>query len=134
MKIFNKKHSTSELGYHFVWVTKFRHPVLKNGIDVVLKNIIGEICLEYEWVIHSLEIMEDHVHLFVQVDPENSPSNVIRTLKSISAVKIFTMFPKLKPQKFWGTGLWSRGYYVGTCGNMSADVIKKYIENQKTKN
>lgn len=133
MKIINKKHSSSEIGYHFVWITKFRHPILKNGVDITLKNILGEVCDNYGWIIHSLEVMVDHIHLFIQTTPEDSPASIIQTLKSISAVKIFTVYPKLKSQKFWGTGLWSRGYYVGTCGNMSEDVIKKYINNQKIK-
>jgi putative transposase len=55
----------------------------------------------------------------------------VKTLKSISAVWIFRKFPNLKNRKFWGSGLWSKGYYIGTAGTVSADTIRKYIENQK---
>jgi putative transposase len=131
METKSKNHTITEIGYHIVLVTKFRHCVFKSGVDVILKNIIGEICLTYDWKIHSLEVMEDHIHVFLQVGPNDIPSNIVKTLKSISAVRIFYAFPKLKIQKFWGSGLWSRGYYIGTCGNMTKDVIKKYIDNQK---
>lgn len=65
--------------------------------------------------------------------PTVAPADIVRTLKSISAVGIFTRFPQLKGKKFWGTGLWSKGYYVGTVGDMSEDVVCKYIDSQHEK-
>nr|WP_236905095.1 IS200/IS605 family transposase [Clostridium formicaceticum] len=56
---------------------------------------------------------------------------MVRKLKRISANEIFKGFPKLKQSKFWGSGLWSRGYYIGTAGTVSAEIIQKYIQNQK---
>ncbi|MDR1913685.1 MAG: transposase [Clostridiales bacterium] len=44
---------------------------------------------------------------------------------------IFKKFPYMKQQKFWGSGLWSKGYYIGTAGTVTAENIRKYIENQK---
>lgn len=133
MKKIEKNHEVSEIGYHFVWCPKFRHPILKDGVDIVVKNVIGETAQTYGWIIHALEVMDDHVHVFLQVTPTETPCNIVSTLKSLTAIQVFSKFPKLKGQKFWGTGLWSRGYYVGTCGNMSKDIIQKYIETQKKK-
>ncbi|SHK61319.1 IS200/IS605 family transposase, partial [Paramaledivibacter caminithermalis] len=67
----------------------------------------------------------------VSVKPYISPSEVVKTIKSITARYIFKKFPKLKQRKFWGSGFWSKGYYVGTTGAVSSETIKRYIENQK---
>ena len=82
----------------------------------------------------AIEVMPDHVHLFLEASPDDAPSSIARarTLKSISAVHIFTACPKLKERKFWGSGLWSRGCYYGSVGAITEDSVKKYIENQKS--
>lgn len=134
MKTIEKNHFCSEIGYHIVFCTKYRNSILNQQIQVVLKQLITEICIEYEWTVHALEIMEDHIHLFVQTEPTVAPTDIVKTIKSITAVKIFTLFPKLKQKWFWGSGLWSRGYYVGTCGTITNETVKRYIENQKIKN
>lgn len=37
-------------------------------------------------------------------------------------------YPTLKQRYFWGSGLWKDGYYVGTTGAVSEDVVRRYIE------
>ncbi|MBU3204357.1 transposase [Clostridium algidicarnis] len=46
---------------------------------------------------------------------------------------IFKAFPNLKKNKFWNSGLWSKGYYIGTARAVSSEIIKKYIQEQKLK-
>jgi putative transposase len=77
--------------------------------------------------------MPDHVHVFLQANPEDRPIDIVKTLKSISAVAVFYSFPKLKGQKFWGSGLWSKGSYYASVGQISQDTIKNYILSQKSK-
>lgn len=131
LEIVSGKHSKHSIGLHIIWCTKFRHKVLVDGVDILAKRIIAQTCGEYEWKCHELEVMPDHVHLFVQINPTDIPANVAKTLKSISAVAIFMAYPELKKQKFWGTGLWSRGTYYGSVGSVSQEAIIKYIEEQK---
>ena len=88
-------------------------------------------CFNYEYELLEMEIMPDHCHLFISAPPTVAPVDIIKTLKSISALHIFRTFPNLKSHKFWGTGLWSKGYYVGTAGSVSAETIQRYIQNQK---
>lgn len=71
--------------------------------------------------------------MFVSFPPTETPVNVVKTLKSISALYIFEKFPSIKKRKFLGTGLWSKGAYYDTVGDMSEDVVKRYIDNQKSK-
>jgi putative transposase len=116
---------------HFVFCTKFRKQILKGPLEVAARHILAQTCAEYGWNVESLEVMPDHIHLFIQIGPEDRPVDIAQVLKSISAVYIFTKFPELKGRKFWGSGLWSRGTYYGSVGRLDEEVIRKYIENQK---
>jgi len=95
---------------------------------------LAETCEHYEWKLESMETMPDHVHLFVRANHMTAPIEIAKTLKNISAVYIFTTFPKLKSKKFWGSGLWSKSVYYGTVGHVSEETIKKYIEDQESHN
>jgi putative transposase len=131
MRIQRGNHSVSELGFHIVWVTKYRRPALAGGVGVMCKNIIAETCAAYGWDLLEIEVMPDHVHVFVQIKPSVAPSEVARTLKSISAVQIFYAHPTLKGRKFWGSGLWSPSTYYGSVGHVSEDTVRRYIQDQK---
>lgn len=126
-----KSHSVYELGYHLIWCTKYRHPILIEAVEVECKNILGQTCAHYGWTLKEIEVMPEHVHLFVQADPSTAPSQIAKTLKSISAVHLFNTFPKLKGQKFWGSGLWSPSTYYGSVGHISEDTVRRYIQEQK---
>ena len=119
--------------YHLIWCPKFRYNVLKGNVEEALKRILAEICNKYEYKILELEVMADHIHIFVSAKPTVAPTDTVRTLKSITAIQLFKEFPALK--KFYSRcgSLWSKGYFVSTIGKVSKDSIQKYIEVQKTK-
>ena len=82
--------------YHIIWCPKFRFSVLKGNVDVALKKILQKICNDYGYLIKALEVMPDHIHIFVDVPQTVAPCGVVRTLKSISAIELFKAFPQLK--------------------------------------
>lgn len=131
MKTKRTAHSVYNLNYHIVLVTKYRHQVFKGEIAEFCKTQIGEICTKYGWEVLALEVMDEHIHLFVSAPPKVSPLGIASTVKSILAVKVFTTFKTLKQQYFWGSGLFSDGAYYGSAGTITAATIKKYIEEQK---
>jgi putative transposase len=133
IELWKTGHSVNKIALHIIWCTKYRHPILKDGIDIFVKKIIAETCIEYDWACRSIEIMPDHVHIFIQIKPEDRPIDVVRTLKSISAVAVFHKYSDIKQQKFWGSGLWSKGTYYGSVGQISEEIILKYISVQKEK-
>lgn len=94
-------HQVYELGYHIIFCTKYRHKVLDGDVAVACRNSIAETCAAYGWGLEEIEVMPDHVHMFVTASPQTTPAEIARTVKSISAVRIFTQFPKLKGRKFW---------------------------------
>ena len=117
--------------YHIIFCPKFRFSVLKGDAAEALKEILAEICKEYDYVIKALEVMEDHVHLFVSCPQTAAPSDIARTLKSRSAIMMFRQFPGLK--RFYSRcgALWSRGYFIASVGSVSEATVRKYIEEQR---
>jgi putative transposase len=106
--------------------------VLKGNVEESLKRILAEICTKYEYEILELEVMPDHLHIFVSAKPTIAPTDIVRTLKSISSIELFKEFPALK--KFYSRcgSLWGKGYFVSTIGKVSADTIQRYIQEQKS--
>lgn len=133
MELQRNSHQVYELGYHIIFCTKYRHPVLDGAVGVTCKNIIAETCVAYGWDLKEIEVMPDHVHLFVSAPPQTSPSEIAKTIKSISAVRIFYEYPRLKGRKFWGSGLWSPSTYFGSVGHISEDTVRRYIQSQKAR-
>ena len=117
--------------YHIIWCPKFRFSVLQKGADDKLKNILAGICNQYGYEIKALDVMPDHIHIFVNCPQTVAPCDISRTLKSISAVEMFKVFPQLKQFYSRCGALWSRGYFVSTAGHISEATVKKYIEEQK---
>lgn len=121
------------LQYHIIWCPKFRFNVLKNGVDESLKDILLKISNRYGYEIKEMEIMPDHIHIFISTKPTVAPSDVVRTLKSISAIELFKQYPELK--KFYSRcgSLWSKGYFASSIGNVSEETVRRYIQEQKSK-
>ena len=127
----SRQHAKFSLGYHIIWCPKYRHCVLTGAVEVELKKILVETCKQRDWLLVELEIMPDHVHVFLQADHLTAPVEIVRTLKSMSAVYLFSVFPNLKGRKFWGSGLWSKGTYYATVGHISEEAVRAYIRSQK---
>lgn len=117
--------------YHIIWCPKFRYNALQGDTQQTIKSIITDICKTYHYEIKALEIMSDHIHAFLSCPQTVAPADIARTLKSITAIRLFQEHPQLK-QFYARTGtLWSKGYFITTVGNASATTIQHYIENQK---
>lgn len=127
----NASHCRYLAQYHIIWCPKFRYPVLKDGVDETLKQILKGICERYHYHIKALEVMPDHIHVFVDCPQTVAPCDIARTLKNISAIEMFRHYPELK--RFYARcgALWSGGYFLSTVGHISEDTVRRYIEGQK---
>lgn len=98
-----------------------------------LKGILMNIAHKYDYNIKEMEIMPNHIYIFLSVKPTVVPTDVVRTLKSILAIILFKQNPKIK--SFYGRcgSLWSKGYFVSTIGNINEETVRKYIQEQKSK-
>ena len=131
MGISRSKHAVYDLKYHLVWVPKYRAHILGGEVGQYLKEVFQRIAEECEFWIDTMEVMEDHVHIFVEAPPRYSPSQLVQMLKSISAREIFKKFPEVKKQ-MWSGMIWNDGYFIRSVGDeVTADIIRKYIEYQK---
>ena len=130
MGIRRTKHAVYDLKYHLVWIPKYRKQILDKEISDYIKVIFNMIAERYEFRIDTMEVMEDHVHVFVEVPPRYSPARVVQVMKSISAREVFRKFPDLRNQ-LWAGELWNDGYFVRSVGDkVTADIIRRYIEYQ----
>ena len=124
------KHAVYDLKYHFVWVPKYRKLVLQGEVAEGLKEVFEGIAQRYELEIDTMEVMEDHVHVFLESPPKYSPSQLVQILKSVSAREVFRRYPIVREQ-LWGGELWNDGYFVRSVGDeVTAEVIRRYIELQ----
>ena len=131
MQYLSSSHAKHSIGYHIIFCPKYRNAVFQKPVDVSLKTILHKTATCYGWKIHPLEVMPDHVHIFIQSDHTTAPVDIAKTLKSVSAVALFREYPTLKRKRFWGSGLWSRGVFYSAVGHISEDAVRKYIETQK---
>lgn len=120
------------VNYHIIWSVKYGQAVLKGGIDEELKIILNQIAADKDFIIHTMEVMPDHVHIFASSHPKIAPSYIVKMLKGISGRLILMKYPELK-QQLWKGNLWNSSFYIETIRSVSEDAIKKYIEHQKTR-
>jgi putative transposase len=133
-EINHSPHSAYGINYHLVWVPRYRKKVLEGPVETRLKELLAEIAKQYGFQILVLEVMPDHVHLFVSVPPRYSPAEIVRLFKGITSRRLKKEFESLRHQ-YWGKNatLWAEGYYVGTAGHVSAETMKRYIEESQKK-
>ena len=122
-------HATYDLKYHLVWITKYRKPVLRGEVGLRVRELIRQTCATLEVEIIKGHVAVDHVHLLVSVPPQVSVSKLMKRIKGRSSRRMQDEFAPLKKQ-FWGRHLWARGYFAVSSGNVTDDVIAKYIEMQ----
>ncbi|OOV12635.1 IS200/IS605 family transposase [Flavobacterium sp. LM4] len=126
----HKSHNVSVLLYHFVCPAKYRRFVFSSALDKTLKDICLEIAKRYDISFIEIGTDQDHVHFLIQSVPTESPTKIIRTVKSITAKEIFKFHPEVK-QKLWGGEFWSKGYYVNTVGrHVDENTIQIYVKSQ----
>ena len=114
--------------YHVVWCPKYRRTVLVTGVDVRLKEIIQSVCTESHAEILELEVMPEHVHLLVEVNPQYGIHRLVRAIKGRSSRLLRQEYPWLRSRL---PTLWTNAYFVSTVGGAPREVVKQYIENQK---
>jgi putative transposase len=122
-------HTVYELHYHFVFITKYRKPVLRGEIGRRTRDLIREICASEDVEIVKGKVNPDHVHLLLSMPPQVSPSRIMQAVKGKSSHHLMGEYRVLQ-REFWGRHLWARGYFACTTGNVTDEVIKQYIELQ----
>jgi putative transposase len=123
------RHSRYNLNYHVVMTPKYRYAVLGGKVAELLTEVLRSTCAERDWIVLGLEVMPDHVHIFLSSPPKWSPSDVVKILKGVSARRVLQAFPRLSRHGHF----WTNAFYVGTAGSVSSQTIQQYILNQHSK-
>jgi len=126
------KHSKNKvflINYHLIWCPKRRKKVLVGEIKTRLEQIINEVAKEKNIEILALEVMPDHLHLFVSSHPNILVHNLIKAFKGRSSNILRKEYPELLKLP----SLWTHSYFISTAGNVSSKTIQKYIEAQNTR-
>ena len=123
------KGSVYNVAYHIIWCPKYRRKILTNGIDTRLKELLLEYAANISVDIMEMEIMPDHVHILMEVAPQFGIHKAVKSLKGYTSKVLRSEYPSLKTKI---PSLWTNSYFVSTVGGAPLDVIKQYIENQKT--
>lgn len=116
------------MGYHFVWCPKYRRKVLVGKVEQRLKELIMEKAKKMGCEVLALEIMPDHVHLFIVGSPIMTPNYIIGQIKGYTSHQLRDEFSDLRYKL---PTLWTRSYFVSTHGHISDALIKRYIDEQK---
>jgi putative transposase len=116
------------MNYHFVWCPKYRKPILTGDVELRLKSLVERKADELGCKILALEVMPDHVHLFIQANPLLAPNSIVGALKGYTSHELREEFSSLRSSL---PTLWTRSYFVSTHGHVSSETIKKYVEEQQ---
>jgi putative transposase len=119
-----------QCAFHVVWCPKYRRRVLGGRIEARLKELIREVIEEKGAWLVEMEVMPDHVHLLVEVDPQFGIHKLVKAVKGRSSRVLRQEFPSLRSKL---PTLWTNSYFVATVGGAPLDVVKRYVENQKNR-
>ena len=101
-------------------------------IEKSVKKILYDIASEHEFTISEMETDKDHIHLLIECKPQHYITNMVKTLKGVSARRMFIAHPELKAE-LWGGHLWNPSYFVATVSEQTEKQICQYIQHQKKK-
>jgi putative transposase len=144
-EVSHSPHSADVINYQLVWIPRYRKKVLVGPVEARLKELLAEIATQYGFEILAVEVMPGHVHLFVSAPPKFAPSEIVRLFKGITSRQLKKEFADAKHpyclrRQYGGehgmhaaARLWAEGYSVGTAGPVSAETIKRYIEERQKK-
>lgn len=121
--------TVSLINYHFVFCPRYRRKVLVNEVEQRFNEILKQICEENDFKIVALEVMPDHVHIFLNALPSISPSDIMAKVKGVTSRKLRQEFKALCHLP----SLWTRSFFCSTAGNVSSETITRYIAEQKTR-
>lgn len=122
------RHATYSINYHLVWCPKYRRKVLDGAVGVRLTELLAEYVQQLDGEILKLVVMPDHVHMVASFPPTMAIDQIMHKLKGASSHQLRQEFPFLNSRL---PSLWTRSYYVGTAGHVSAETIQRYIDAQR---
>lgn len=138
-KIFNSsirtgRHCIFNIHIHLVFVTKYRKKIFNQEYLQFLKQIFNDVCTDFNAILVEFDGEIDHVHLLINYPPQVQLSKLINSLKGVSSRMLRKNYPNISKWYYQNKALWSPSYFASSCGGASIEILKEYIQNQKTPN
>ena len=131
-KLDKSSHAVFSLQYHLVLIIKYRRKALcDEAIRERLKNIVWDLSKQLDVEIIAQEPAEDHIHILFKAKPSTDLVKTVNSLKGVTARLLRKEHPQLK-ELLWGDSFWSDSYFLASTGQVSLDVLKKYVEEQQS--
>jgi len=125
------RHCVFNLHIHLVFVTKYRKVVFTEDHYQTLRGVFDKICNDFDASLIEVDGEGDHVHLLVNYPPKIAVASLVNSLKGVSSRLLKQRHPELS-KIYWKGSLWSPSYFAASCGGAPLEIIKQYIENQRT--
>jgi putative transposase len=126
----HRAHTVTELLYHFVWVTKYRCPVLRGEVALRARELIRQVCEARELVIIRGVVSSGHVQVYLSAPPQLAPAQIMQWIKGRTSRRLQEEFGELR-RRYWGQHLWSRGYFCASAGAATDEMIREYVERHE---
>ena len=123
-------HSIHQLQIHLVWITKYRYQVLQRDVQLRCRDLIKQTCNSLDIQILKGVVSKDHVHMHISYPPKLSVSEIVKRLKGRSGKLLLQEYPELK-RRYWGGHFWGIGYGAWSIGNITEEMLKKYLDHHK---
>jgi putative transposase len=123
-------HTITRFTAHLVWVTKYRYPVLTGDIQLRCRELIIQVCDAEDVQILKGVVSKDHIHMHIEYPPKLSMSDLVKRLKGRTSRRLQQEFPQLK-KRYWGRHFWAIGYGGWSTGNITDDMVDKYLEHHR---
>lgn len=120
------RHSVSRLIVHLVFVTKSRKAEFTHEGLKVLSEAFASVAQKMDFNILEFNGESDHVHILVEYPPKLSVSQLVNHLKGVSSRMYRKSYPSIQKH------LWSPSYFASSSGGAPIEVLKQYIQNQKS--
>jgi putative transposase len=129
-KINKSRHAAYVLHVHLVFITKYRKADIGDLHHASLGQYAAEVCRDFGAERKSVTERADHVHMLIEYGPTVQLSVLVNSLKAVTSRRLRNEFLDLRGA-YSKPVLWSRSYFVGSCGGAPLEVIKQYIQNQR---
>jgi putative transposase len=132
-KLNKTNNAVFSLVYHFIAVVKYRQKVFsQDNIISDLKTMIEKISIDFDVEVIEQECGEDHLHLLFRAKPTLDITKYINVIKGQTARELRKKYKDFLADKLWGDSFWSPSYFIATTGNVTIDILKEYVENQRS--
>ena len=126
----SRARGVSDLKAHLVLTTKYRQRVLTGEMIDRLGEILKDLLLKWDSRVVDFNGESDHVHPLFQYTPQTELPKFINNIKTVTSRYLRKEFPDRVNQFYYKDVLWNGSYFIASCGGVTVETLKKYVESQ----